>query len=249
MSNYLDFSVQTIEEFKEWILVSLGHPLITVELHDLQLTQAINNALEIYTKYAPQDEEYVAVNLSGYVEDVGVTLPSNVVSVFSLDDVSTGLNGDVNRLFSVPNSMLNAGYIAIPFNTAGYGWVNWELWNQNLDMIKRMVGGGFQYEYRNRDKLLTLYPDPIKESVDGWIVLGVNVIRSDDMNYGEEWVKRYALAEAKIILGTIRGKYNGVQMLGGGNLDTSVKQEGISERDTLFDEIQRKQGPCKFWIG
>lgn len=250
MSTYLDFALQTREDLKDYILRQLGAPLVTVEITDEQLDDNINDAIEYFTKYAQQDDDFIAVNLSGYVENVGLTLPSNVTGVFMLDDMTVGLNGDFNRLFSIPNSMLNAGMLAIPYSDTGYGWVNWELFHQNLDNIKRFLGGGFQFNYNPRNKILKLVPDPIKEKLEGWLVFGVHVIREETMQYGEEWVKKYALALAKIIVGRVRTKYNGTQLLGGATLKDDLTSEGITERDQLMEDLRvNEQGPLNFWIG
>lgn len=251
MSNYNNPYVIDKDGFKDYILESLGAPLVTVELADEHLEIAIANAMDYYTKFCPTEKEYLAVNLTGYVEDTGLTLPSNVISCFSLDDYGVGGQGDVNRLFTVGNTMLNYGFISVPFNTAGYGWVNWHMFYDHIDLVRRMLGGGFQWSYNNRRQLLKLYPDPIKmDMAEGnWIVMGCNVLRSDDLMYGEEKVRRLALAEAKIILGTVRGKYDGTQLLGGATINSSIREEGIAERDALRQEIYDEQGPCSIFVG
>lgn len=252
MSNFLDFSIQTREQFKQWILTSLGHPMIIVELADENLEVAINDSIEYFTKYAIQDEDYIALPLTGYVENVGFTLPDTVTGVFSLEDINVGGAGDVNRLFTVGNAMLNSGFISIPINTAGYGWLNWHMFQSNIDMIRRMLGGGFQFHYNERTKKLKLNPDPVKESMnigDNAIVCGVNMIRADELNYGEEWCKRYALARSKEMLGRIRGKYSNTQMLAGGTLDKEMLQEGLTDQKDLIEELRDHQGPFRFYVG
>ena len=43
--------------------MSLGAPLITVELTDFQLDLCINNALEIFSKYVSLDQNFLFINL------------------------------------------------------------------------------------------------------------------------------------------------------------------------------------------
>ena len=76
----------------------LGEPLITVEIHDTQLDLAINNAVEEWSREAPMDQDYYAVDLEDYVEDTGVMLPSNVAGVFTFNDqtVFSGNGSSVN---------------------------------------------------------------------------------------------------------------------------------------------------------
>ena len=75
-------------------------------------------------------------------------------------------------------------------------------------------------------------------------------MRPEEQVYGETWVKNMALAHTKIILGTIRGKFQGVQLLGGGTLSDDIKNEGIQERDALREELfARESGAWGFWVG
>src|SRR5574343_1252633 len=106
MSTFLDFSVKTREQFKTWILTMLGSPLITIELHDDHLEVAINNAVEEYTKFIAQEQEYICIDLTTYVKDSGFILPSNVQGVFNVSDQDIN-SQSVNMLFSVPNAMWN----------------------------------------------------------------------------------------------------------------------------------------------
>ncbi len=249
MSNYLNYSVQTRQDLKDWILRQLGHPLITVELTNEHLDDCINNAVEEFTKYAGQDQDYLAINLSGYTPS-GILLPDNVTGIFNIDEGNTSLRGGITELFTIPNQMLNAGSLVIPVPGEAYGWLNYELALQYLELTKRMLGGGFQFEFNPRTHFLTLYPDPIKEKIEGWIVVSVNKIRDDVYQYGESWVKRYSLAQAKILLNQIRGKYNGVQLLGGGSLNQSLYNNAESEAENLRKELLEKEsGILTFWVG
>lgn len=251
MSTYLDYSVKTLEEFKTWILAMLGEPLVTVELTNDQLDVCINNALELFTKYVSQDEEYYVCDLSGYTSGVGIVLPSNVVSVFAMEDSDVTSHGNVATLFSIPNSMWNAGVLPQFSGKGTGGWITFELALEYLKFIKKFIGGGgFTFNYNPRNKMLKLVPDPIKEKITGKLVLGCWVIRDESMQYGEYWVKHYALAEAKIMLGTIRSKFSGVQLLGGGQVDTSIKADGIAEREKLREELRRQEStPYGFFAG
>ena len=40
--------------------MSLGWPIISLEITDTQLDFVVDNALELYSKYGPVDEQYLA---------------------------------------------------------------------------------------------------------------------------------------------------------------------------------------------
>jgi hypothetical protein len=278
MSDYLNFSIKTRKELCNWMGRKLGAPLIKVELHPLHYEDAIDEAIEEFTKYVNQERCWLAYDLEKYhwcekldnkppedcdkkeieglvtgaATDEGFTLPCNVTGIFALESSSRfgQAGGGINTLFSVPNQIWNSG--GFGGHAGGLGgngeWITYEASLQYLDLVERLTASEFTFEYNNRSKKLKLLPNPIKLKMKGHIVFGVNIIRPESEQYGESWVKRYALALAKITLGTIRSKYDGVQMLGGGSLNTSIKDEGITERDQLLEELRTTEGAVPGWF-
>lgn len=50
MSDYLNFSIQTKKDFKNWIFRQLGYPFINPEIRDENLEDCINDAVEEYRR-------------------------------------------------------------------------------------------------------------------------------------------------------------------------------------------------------
>ena len=247
MSNYSNFSIGTIDELKDYILTMLGSPLITVELADNHLTTAINEAIETFTKQVQQERSSIALNLSGYVSPSGLLLPDNVTGIYALYDDGTTSVGDINRLFSFSNQMMNAGVVPYP-GTSTFEFVTWQESLMYLREMRRFLGDGFRFEFNIRTHYLKLYPDPTLEKCSGTIVAGCNVIRPDSQQYGEQWVKSYSLALSKIMLGQIREKLPNVQLLGGGNITQNLKAEGMGERDALLAKLKSEEGGVFAWF-
>lgn len=260
MSTYINFRVKSRDELKTWMAGMLGHPLITIEITDTQLDICIDNAVEEYSKYAIHEQDYYAIDLSTY-QNVDLTanppvllegckLPDEIISVFNFNDDMIAQHS-INTLFSVPNAMWNAGVMPSQLGSGtGGGWVSYHLALGYVKFVKHMMGGGFQFEYNRSTKMLKLWPNPVKERIAGTIVLGCYVMRPEDQMYGESWVRRYALGQAKIIIGTVRNKFNGTALIGGGTLDVSIKDEGKAECDVLMETLKSKEmGPCGFFIG
>ena len=59
--------------------------------------------------------------------------------------------------------------------------------------------------------------------------------------YGNEYVRRLVLAEAKILLGTIRKKFSSIQLIGGGQIDTTIGDEGREEKQQILENIQKDE--------
>ena len=61
--------------------------------------------------------------------------------------------------------------------------------------------------------------------------------------YCQEHVKRLTLAFCKIMLGQIRGKYDGIGLPGGGSVSKEIGAEGKEELDRLTEGLRSE---CSF---
>lgn len=263
MSDYLNFSIQTRKEFRDWIFRKLGYPIITPELTSDMLDDCINDALEEFTEIGAQDQKYYGLNLKDYIGGKGYIMPTDVVSVTNLYDQGISGNGGGTGVnpFSLQYMMANGGFVPNPFSGLGSrsGWFDYHLIMSWLDMAYQMTGKGFEWNYNPRTKLLTLNPDPIKyfninfdEHTDEgyYIVVECETIRPEEQNYGESWVKRMALANAKIAWGNIRTAYSGVNLPGGIQVSgESLVSSGQKEQEDLRNEIRARYPAIGMWIG
>jgi hypothetical protein len=234
---------------KDWVMRKLGWPLNKVEITEDQLQDCINDAVEEFTKYVQQEIQYLALDLEEY-NTSGFTLPGNVQGIFALEESSIygDTIGGINTLFSVQNTMWNAGMFPIP-GQGGGGWIDFEMAMSYIDLIKRMTAAKFYFEFNERDQLLTLVPPPTENNMKGHICVGTRVIRADDKQYGESWVKRYTLALAKVMVGNNRSKYAGAQLLAGASINAEMKQEGLAEQDKLLEELRSTYVVTTFFMG
>jgi hypothetical protein len=248
MATYASFQIQDYASMVEWIKRQFGYPLIQVELTDDQIQSCINDAVEVYTEYVTYDEKYLGMDLTTYVEGEGITLPDNVIGIFALDDENVA--GGVNTLFTVPNQMQNAGiWPYASGNRNGQGWVDFEFALQNVKMAKLMTGGGYQWNFNERTKVLQLDPDPGTQGVtEGSVVCGCYIVRTEDQVYGERLCKRLALAYCKKILGKVRGTFQNVPLLAGANVNETVGEEGKEEEEALMEELRNMMPPA-FIVG
>ena len=56
--------------------------------------------------------------------------------------------------------------------------------------------------------------------------------------YGNEHVKKLVLAFCKQILGTIRSKFDGITLPGGGSVSKDIGQEGKEELDKIMENLR-----------
>jgi len=242
-STFTNHGITTLEGLKNWILTELGYPLITVELTDDQIDQAINNAFEIYTKYADFGEKYLALCLADYdqTNDYFDLSAYNIAAVYGMDTQGNSFLGGGDTIFSISNAMLQSG--SYPFfgnGGMGGGWVTYQLAHEFTALANRMSGSGYSYDYDVYNKTLKLYPKPVSTATD-YIIITCEMIPSDEQLFGNEYLKRFALAYSKIMLGTVRKKFGDIPLLGGATVNTEIGDDGKEELATLIENVRKDE--------
>lgn len=230
-------NIKTREAFKDWIYRKLGWPLVSIELTDEMLDDCINDAILELSEYAYQNRKFYAFNLEDYKKDVGIELPIGVTIVTRVSSNLVGPNAvGAGKIDNYMNDLIANGAIGFPIlgRPAGSGWVNYELAMSYLEFSQKMLGGDYDMSYDPRTRILQLWPDPIRTNqTKGWIVVECQCLRPDDQQFGENWVKQMALAQAKVVLGRVRSKFNNISLPGGGTVNTEDKSEGLGEIEAL----------------
>lgn len=264
-NTYLHPSISAKVDLKNWVMTQLGAPLITIELTDAQLDVCIGDAIQLYSKYAYFPEHYLVVNLKDYQFDTndprneGLCLSQWNVAV--VNDIAVGRE----NMFGIGGNDMFFGWPAFFNGTTGLGglggssfatnngnWVGGFTTYHNvhefIELAHRMTGSNPDWIYNRRNFMLQLIPPPRDIKKDYWIVLTVECEPELDELYSEEYVRRITLAKAKILLGTIRSKFQGVNLVGGGTIDTSIKDEGNQELQTILENIRNDEGKGNFFI-
>jgi hypothetical protein len=148
-STFIDPAVKTKKQLIDYILVSLGYPLLTIELEEQQLNLCIQFALETYTKYASMGpNKYLCEDLNNYEPGKGLNLRKyNIISVKEISTIrdnalNMGLGGD---LFFSPYAYLQSSNI-FPMNTrngmmpSAGSFVTYQAVREFMDLAHKMCG-------------------------------------------------------------------------------------------------------------
>lgn len=237
----------------DWCLIHLGYPLITVELTEQHFNVAIADALTLYSKYASFQNKYLAVPLSGYNQEEGgldlsewnVAVVKNIVT---RRDRMFGTGGNDDILFGWP-AFLNGQFGGMPYfgstNSIGQNWsggfITYHNFHEFMELARRMAGSNPDWIYDKYTKKLLLIPVPSEASLkeNEVILMEVECEPSIAELCSEEYFRRIVLAYCKIMLGTIRSKFGSVQLIGGGNINTDIGQEGKEELNNIIENILR----------
>lgn len=266
-STFINPSIDSKKKLKDWVLTMLGYPLVTVELTDSQFEVCILNALDVYTKYAYFEEKYLMVDANNYDPKTGLDVSfwkvAVVKEVTTMKDRVWGVGFGTDMLFGWPAFMKGAvgggpyfgsTRTAGSFNYTG-GFVTYHNLMEFKELAERMTGSNPDWTFdRVHQRLLLMPPPPPppRPDVNGhrrpnWILLTCELEPPLDELYGNEYVRRLVLAYAKILLGTVRKKFSSVQLVGGGQIDTSIGDEGREELNSIMEKIRAEEARGNFF--
>jgi len=244
-------AILTKQALVEWIRRRLGAPVIQLEIENEQILQCITDSLDYFNRHSGDTNNrcaYVLV-LSAGVQ--AYTLQDNIESVVSFDNQSDVGSG-VTVLFSPLNQMYNQGYINFFSSSFGGGLTTFEMGMQYLELMHAELEAKFSLDFNKYTHTLYIYPRPVIPMVgilEAWTKY-VPAENEKSTLYDEWWVKEYALALTKIILGRIWGKYTGMVIPGGAHLDAgTILAEGNAEKKDLEDKlIGMEAEPLGFFV-
>ena len=276
-STNLNSKIKTYQGLIDRILYQIGAPFVNLEVcEDSQMVEFIDKALEWYTKYAGYTEEFLVFSSQLYKEP-GIRLdtlfsitptmreayasgavPSwdydlgdyrKVNGVFGFDQ---GESTGINTLFTLEQAMAQQTYFSYMLGNAGFDLVTWECLKQWLDLRTKVLAQTPYIDFNNRTQIMRIIPAPNRNS-SYWGCVGCWVEKPIADLIMERWVENYALAITKIAIGNIRGKYQAMQMFGGGTLNfNDLLSQGLKEKDELEKELMNGYGevcPARFFVG
>lgn len=84
-STFLHPAIRSKQQLIDWVMTMMGYPLVTIELRQNHYDAAIQNALNMYTKYATFPRKWILKSSKDYVSGVGIDLTKeNAVQVTDL---------------------------------------------------------------------------------------------------------------------------------------------------------------------
>ena len=245
------------------ILVKLGYPLVTVELTESQLDICISNALHTYTKYATFPDRYLMVDLHTYEENQGINLKKLNISVvkdiellppmymgMSTSELSFGMAGQISQMGSWHH----------------FSFVSLQLMHEFREMARRMLWPKPDWTFNNVTGQLLMYPSPQNYMYGGRhkymstgnqrskhckvpSVFTVEIEPPLEELYSTDAVKQLTFGYAKMLLGTIRSKFQNVSLPGGAVVSGEVfRTEGQAAVTEAINEIRKTESIGNMFI-
>ena len=219
------------EEFIQQIGLLLGDQMIEVELDPSHYHTALTIAIDKLRQRSDGALEEQDIFISLTSEQQEYTLPQEVQEVRRLYRRGVGLHTSGGIDFNPAES----AFYNVNFLQAGRtgGLSTWDFFNQYLETAERVFASQYNFVWYNSTKVLRLMKKPLAQEdvlVRVWTTKGEDAVLMDP--YSGPWIRSYALALSKHMLGQARAKYttgfpgpNGSVVLNGDALINEAKEE------------------------
>jgi hypothetical protein len=245
-----DENIITVDytELFSWVRSMLGAPIAPVELTDEQLTNCVFNAIYNFNRWRNFKEDLVYEDLvtgsdgNGYIIPPEVGGQDNIIEIIIKPPEYVTYGDEFDFAFS--NFFQNI------FGSKGSGESSLADYYITLSTVKDVnliLGNVIRWEILN--KKLFIYPDP---GAGARIAIRFRSALTLDEITNNYFIRNFVLAEAKIILGTIRATFGGT-IPGGGEMITirgeSLIAEGKEEKAALIEDMKSASPPLGFEFG
>jgi hypothetical protein len=240
----------------DYVKTFLGDGMVDVELDPIHYNTAIDKALMRYRQRSQNSTEESFGFITLQVDQNEYFMPKEVMEVRQVFRRSIGSRsggGDGGSLFEPFNLAYSNTYLLSSSNMGGLGTYFAFASYQNL--VGKMFGSFINFDYNSTTKKLRIAQRPrTEESILVWMYNYRPDFNLFQDTYAGIWIKDYALANAKVMLGEAREKFATIAgPQGGTSLNgAQLKAEGAAMIEKLDIELATNydnQKPMTFVIG
>ena len=219
------------------IELRLGGGMVDIELDRDHYDVAITRAIDKYRQRSSNSVEEAYMVLDMNVGQDTYILPQEVISVrYIFRRGAGGINSGVDF------EPFGAAYInAYLLQSTGSGsLVNFEIYSQYRELLGRMFGNELLFTWIQHTHTLKIHR--YVRAPDSVILQTYNfrpeISLFNDM-YAKPWIKDYATAHCKIMIGEARSKFGSIAGPQGGTTlnGVEIKTEGLAEIDKLEEDL------------
>jgi hypothetical protein len=216
----------------------LGDGMVDVELDPKHYEQAIDLAVDRYRQRSSNSTEEAYIHLELQQDIQEYTLAREVIEVREIFRRSVAGSSS-----SVDLDPFELAYTNLYFLQGGRigGLLTWDAFAQYQETVRRLFGGYLNFKYvTEKQKLILMRRPRQKETVLLQVYMEKPAETLIDQRYSKPWIRDYALAQCKMMLGEARSKYSTLPGAAGGvSLNgADLKAEAQSAIERLEREIE-----------
>lgn len=230
----------------------LGDGMVDVELDPKHYEQAIDLAVDKFRQRSSNstEEAYIFLELQQDVQEY--TLSSEVIEVREIFRRSVA--GSNNSIDLDPFELAYTNLYFLQGGRIG-GLMTWDAFAQYQEVVRRLFGGYLNFKYvTEKNKLILMRRPRTIEKVLLQVYMEKPVETLITQRYSRPWIRDYALAQSKMMLGEARSKYSS---LPGAQGNVTLNGETLkSEAQATIEKLERDietyttgEDPLTFVIG
>lgn len=238
----------TRQEFKEYCLRKLGHPVIQINVSDEQIEDRIDEAFSFFSDYHYNGSEHVYLKHQITQEDITngyIMAPERLLGVTRIFDLSSSISSGTG--------MFNVTYQFVLNNLqdlTGYSIQNYYMTMQSLRFIQEWLVGWPMIRYNRLSNKIYLDLNTSKLTVGNYIMIEAYDI-IDGSQYmdlwNDRWFQNYATVLIKEQWGSNITKFIGMQLVGGVQFNgEQILADAKDERRAMEEEAIGSMQPLVY---
>jgi len=250
--------ITTLTDFRNYLKLTLGQPVILVEIADEQYDQIIEDSVQDFQRYTYGEATYrdvltiaISAGTSAYQLD-----PEVIDSVF---DISLSKNShDINTLFTATHTLLyndfiNGSVLGIGGASSGPAGLGGAMSLASYDTamiylkeIEDHFSRKYTADFNPNSGILRVWPTPNENCV---ALLQLFKKETAINLYNNPLLKKLARARCMILWGVHTGKYSS-QLAGGSTINSAMfLEKGERDEAAALEAIRMESEPPVFYIG
>lgn len=230
----------------------LGDGMVDVELDPKHFDTAIDLAVDRFRQRSSNSTEESYIYLKILQDTNEYTLPEEVIEVREIFRRSVA--GSNNSIDLDPFELAYTNLYFLQGGRIG-GLMTWDAFAQYQEVVRRLFGGYLNFKFHTETKKLILMRRPRAEET---VLLQVYMEKTPDtlitQRYSRPWIRDYALAQCKMMLGEARSKYSSLPGAQGnvtlnGDALKAEAQATIEKLEREIDTYGTGEDPLTFVIG
>lgn len=266
-STFVNSKIKAYSDLIDRVKRAFGWPVVEIDMCDENIAEFIDQAIEVYTKYAGYTEEFLVFDSAWYKPGVGIPMDrlfamtpemrrrnlekaeqdwdydlNNYRKILDVFSVTPGEQCGANSLFTFEYTLAQQTYFGfLGGQMSGFDLVTWNCVKNWLDCREKVLGLIPSFRFEPQTQYLRIYPEPLAYSRYFGMV-SCYVTKTLKELLVEPFIYEYACALTAIAVGRIRSKYT-FQLLGGAQIQgENLLQMGLDKKKELDEMLWKGTG-------
>ena len=236
------------EEFREYCLRKLGHPVIQINVSDEQIEDRIDEAFAFFCDYHYNGSEHVYLKHQITQEDIDrgfIRTPARLLGVTRIFDLSSSISSGTG--------MFNVTYQFVLNNLqdlTGYSIQNYYMTMQSLRFIQEWLVGWPMIRYNRLSNKLFLDMNTSKLTVGNYLIIEAYDIIDPELYedvWGDRWFQNYTTALIQEQWGKNLTKFVGMQLVSGVQFNgEQILSDAQETRRSMEEEAKSSLQPLVY---